>query len=192
MGRNELFEIADSQQGYFTSLQAGDCGISRSNFHRFLASGEWIREMRGIYRLARYPLTDRPELVLYSLWSRDRKGNVQGVWSHDTALDIHNLSDLMPVKMHMTVPQKFRKGSIPLMLSLHYNQLTTKDIEQHQGYRVTTPLKTLIDVAQEGRISPDLIAQGIRQALARGQISRGDLHGGQAFCLIKIVDEYKI
>src|SRR6185295_9149448 len=105
--RSKLFDIADSQQGYFTSKQAEECGIPRSHFGRKLRSGEWVKEQRGIYRLAYYPIPDRPELVLWALWSRDRQGVPQGVWSHETALDIHDLSDVMPAKMHMTVPTHF-------------------------------------------------------------------------------------
>ena len=93
--KNQLFEIADRQQGFFTAKQAVNCGYSRSNFHLSLASGEWIQEGKGIYRLARYPVTDRPELVLWHLWSRNRQDIPQGVWSYATALDIHELSDVM-------------------------------------------------------------------------------------------------
>lgn len=196
MNKNQLFDIADRQQGYFTALQAQASGIPRSNFHRCLASGEWIRERRGVYRLARYPVTDRPELVIYSLWSCDRKGNVQAVWSHETAMDIHDLSDVMPAKMHMTVPKGFRKGtSIPKVLHLHYGKLDSSDVELRQGYRVTTPLKTLIDIAGERRVSPDLIAQGLEQAFQRGQVSRGEMaeiSSEQVAPLIKIIDDYKI
>ncbi|MBS0622974.1 MAG: type IV toxin-antitoxin system AbiEi family antitoxin domain-containing protein [Verrucomicrobia bacterium] len=46
-----LFEIADRQQGYFTTQQAVKCGYSRTNLHRYVASGEWVKEQRGIYRL---------------------------------------------------------------------------------------------------------------------------------------------
>ncbi|SCA64133.1 Uncharacterized protein SCG7086_CE_00070 [Chlamydiales bacterium SCGC AG-110-P3] len=196
MNKDQLFDIADRQQGYFTAMQAQASGIPRSNFHRRLASGEWIREQRGIYRLARYPVTDRPELVIYSLWSCDRKGNVQSVWSHETAMDIHDLSDVMPGKMHMTVPRGFRKGtSIPKVLHLHYDKLDDSDVELRQGYRVTTPLKTLIDVAEEGRVSPDLIAQGLEQAFQRGLITRRgvtEAPSEQVAPLIRIIDDYKI
>lgn len=196
MSRDKLFDIADRQQGYFTSMQAQACGIPRSNFRRRLASGEWIREQRGIYRLARYPLTDRPELVIYSLWSCNRKGKTHGVWSHETAMDIHDLSDVMPAKMHMTVPYGFRRGApIPQVLHLHYAELDDSDVEWRQGYWVTNPLKTLIDVAKEGRVSPDLIAQGLEQAFRRGQISRSILSeppSERVAPLIKIVDDYKI
>src|SRR5215204_1717827 len=98
--KHQLFEMADRQQGYFTNAQAEQCGFSRTNFHRYLSNGEWVKEGRGIYRLTQYPITNRPELVLWSLWSRNKSGAAQGVWSYETALDIYELSDVMPAKMH--------------------------------------------------------------------------------------------
>ena len=175
--QDELFAVADRQQGYFTSQQAESCGIARSNFHFRVRSGEWVKSLRGIYRLARYPVTDRSELVLWSLWSRDRKGNPQGVWSHETALDIHELSDVMPSKMHMTVPPRFRKrGAIPKHLKLHFATLAKSDRETWQGYQVTTPLRTLIDVIEEGIISPDFIKQAIQDGIKKGVLMLQDLN----------------
>ncbi len=59
--------------------------------------------MRGIYRLAHYPVAERPELVLWILWSCNRKRELQGICSHDirrheTALDIHELRIQCPLK----------------------------------------------------------------------------------------------
>ena len=174
--QDNLFEIADRQQGYFTSQQAEGCGFSRSNFHFKLQSGEWVKEQRGIYRLARYPISERPELVLWTLWSRDKKGTPQGVWSHETALDIHELSDMMPAKMHMSVPMRFRKRiEIPKILSLHFAELTESNIETRQGFKVTTPLQTLIDVIDEETVPQEHVIQAIREALQRGLISRQNL-----------------
>jgi predicted transcriptional regulator of viral defense system len=171
-----LFQIADGQQGYFTSQQAEECGFARTNFHRFLASKQWIKELRGIYRLAHYPVTERPELVLWSLWSRTRQGKVQGVWSHVTALDIYELSDAMPAKMHMTVPKRFRKAiNTPKILVLYFADLPETDIQMQQGYLVTTALRTIIDVAEEGKLSESLIVQAILDALKQGLISRTEL-----------------
>ncbi len=172
-----LFEIADRQQGYFTSKQAVECGYYRSHFHRYIDSGEWLKEIRGIYRLARYPVTERPELVIWSLWSQNRKGESQGTWSHETALDIYELSDVMPSKMHLTVPNVFRKGvAIPKVLTLHYADLKKDEMRKQQGYHVTTPIRTLKDVLIEGKLSIELIAQAINDALKLGLISRNELN----------------
>lgn len=167
--KDKLFEIADSQQGYFTSQQAEECGFSRSNFHLKIKAGEWIKQLRGIYKLASYPITDRSELALWMLWSRGRKGDPKGIWSHATALDIHELSDVMPSKMHMSVPMGFRRGNaIPKNLHLHFADIPKSDVEERQGYRVTTPLRTLIDVIQEGKVSNEHIAPAIKEVLEMG------------------------
>lgn len=189
--QDNLFEIADRQQGYFTSQQAEKCGFSRSNFHFKLRSGEWLKEQRGIYRLARYPVSERPELVLWALWSRDKKGIPQGVWSHETALDIHELSDMMPAKMHLSVPTRFRRRiEIPKTLYLHFTDLIASDIETRQGFKVTTPLRTLIDIINEGTAPQELVIQAIREALQRGLISREQLaHPPQ---LIRYKNEYNL
>ena len=174
--KDHLFEVADRQSGYFTSQQAVECGFSRSNFHFRLQSGEWVKEQRGIYRLARYPVSERPELVLWTLWSRDKKGDPQGVWSHETALDIHELSDMMPSKMHMSVPLRFRRRiEIPKNLCLHFIDLIESDIETRQGFKVTTPLRTLVDVIDEGTVPQEQVIQAVREALQKGLISRRDL-----------------
>ena len=174
--KNKLFEIADSQQGFFTAKQAVKCGYSRPNFHLNLASGEWTQEGRGIYRLARYPITDRPELVLWYIWSRNQKDIPQGVWSYETALDIHELSDLMSSKMHMTVPLNFRRRiEIPKVLCLYHENLKKSDIEVRQGYKVTSPIKTIIDVVNRGNIADNFIVQSVQQALERGLILKDEL-----------------
>ena len=174
--KNQLFEIADRQQGFFTAKQAEKCGYPRPNFHLRLASGEWTRKGRGIYRLGHYPITDRYELVFWSLWSRNRQDVPQGVWSHETALDIHELSDVMPAKMHMTVPPNFRRRiEIPKVLCLHYGNLEKTDIEEGQGYKVTNPLKTIIDVIAVGTVADNLISQAIHQALERGLVFKTEL-----------------
>ena len=187
----QIFEVADRQQGYFTSKQAEECGISRSHFHRKILSGEWIKEQRGIYRLTNYPVTDRPELVLWSLWSRNKKGVPQGVWSHETALDIYELSDIMPSKMHLTVSSRFRKRiAIPKNLNLHGAELSENDVEDRQGYRITTPLRTLLDIIKENTVSEDQILQAIREGLQRGLLSLHDI--AQTSELAKYKNEYHL
>lgn len=197
--KESLFLVADRQQGYFTSRQAEECGYHRSHFKRFLETGEWVKEFRGIYRLGRYPIQDRPELVLWTLWSRGKQGDPQGVWSHETALDIHELSDVMPSKMHMTVPLNFRRRSeIPKMLCLHRGNLEKSDIEKRQGYKVTTPLKTLIDVIEAGTVADNFILQTVHQATQRGLILKKEikaLQGGHPNIhdkLTKLLNEHDL
>jgi len=75
-----LFETADRQQGYFTAKQARECGYYDSHFQCYISKGEWIRMNNGLYRLTRYPLSDRPDLIEWSSWSRNKQGEIRGVW----------------------------------------------------------------------------------------------------------------
>ena len=192
--KDSLFEVADRQQGYFTSQQAEECGFHRSHFNRFLDSGEWVKEIRGIYRLSRYPVQDRSELVLWSLWSRNKQGIPQGVWSHETALDIYEITDVMPAKMHMTVPKGFRRSlATPEVIVLHYHNLSDDEIEIQHGYRVTKPLRTLIDVLNDQSVSVDQVKLGIRQAIKQGLISKQEIKKKEeAYILLRYFDDNTI
>lgn len=167
--------IASRQQGYFTARQALEVGYSYPSQHYQTESGNWVREGHGVYRIADYPAADRPDLVLWSLWSRDRNGRPQGVFSHETALSIYELSDVMPARIHMTVSPSFRKSvRTPEVLVIHRATLMPVDIEVREGYCVTRPLRTIIDTAGAGT-SFDLLEQAIRQALQRGLVLQDDL-----------------
>jgi predicted transcriptional regulator of viral defense system len=170
---DKLFETADRQQGYFTARQAKECGYYDSHFQRYLSRGEWTRMNRGLYRLSRYPVSDRPDLIEWSLWSRNKQGEIQGVFSHETALDLYELCDIMPARLHLTVPCHFRKSTaIPSVLKLYHDDLEKKDWVEQQGYRVTTPVKTLLDLAGTRQISDDLLKQAVVEARKKGILSR--------------------
>ena len=168
--------IASRQQGYFTARQALEAGYSYPSQYYQSETGNWIREEYGVYRIADYTAADRPDLVLWSLWSRDRKGKAQGVFSHETALSIHELSDVMPARFHMTVPPAFRKSiQVPASLVLHRARLDAADIQSMDGYSVTRPIRAIVETALAGTISPDLIEQALSQALQRGLVQREEL-----------------
>ena len=168
-----LFEIADQQQGYFTTKQAKAAGFAENTHPYHVRVGNWNREYRGIYRLVMYPSTDRPDLVLWALWSRNRNEEVEGVYSHSTALSLYDLSDLNPAKLHMTVPTDFRRNSdIPGILVLHYADLPESDVQTAQGFRFTRPLRTILDLIEAGTVERNFIRQALRQAVDRGLITR--------------------
>jgi len=168
-----LFEVAEQQQGFFTTKQAKAAGFAENTHPYHVHVGNWIREHRGIYRLALFPMADRPDLVLWALWSRDRNEKVEGVYSHHTALSLYDLSDLNPSKIHMTVPTDFRRNSeIPGILMLHYAGLPESDIQAAQGFRFTRPVRTILDLVEDGTVDRTFIRQALRQAVDRGLITR--------------------
>jgi len=171
----KLLAIAEQQQGLFTAKQAGEAGYSDAACVYQVKCGNWIRKARGVYQLADYPSTERPDLVLWSLWSRGVDDVPQGVYSHQTALSIHELTDLQPAKLHMSVPTKFRRRSpIPKILILHRQDLLATDIIEMEGYRVTRPLRAIIDLLQSGEVHPGILQDGLRQGMDRGLITIGE------------------
>ncbi len=179
-GRKEaakrLYEIAEDQQGFFTTKQAKAAGFAENTHPYHVQAGNWIREHRGIYRLASFPRGERPDLMLWSLWSRNRGEAAQGVYSHQTALSLHDLSDVMPAKLHMTVPRRFRRNSeIPCVLALHFADLPQRGIGVAHGVRVTRPMRTILDLLVEGEVPPSTLRQALREGLRRGLIRRTEV-----------------
>lgn len=187
-----LFECAEHQQGFFTAKQAKAAGFAENTHPYHVQAGNWIREHRGIYRLALFPAADRPDLVLWALWSRNRHEEVEGVYSHQTALNLYALSDLSPAKLHMTVPSDFRRSSdIPGILVLHYADVADSDVQTAQGFKFTRPLRTILDLIEAGTVEPRFIRQALRQAVDRGLITRQQIRnaklGGPAGKLVEEV-----
>ena len=176
----QLFELAEQQQGFFTTKQAKAAGFAENTHPYHVHVGNWIREHRGIYRLALFPAADRPDLVLWALWSRNRNEEVEGVYSHQTALSLYDLSDLNPAKLHMTVPTDFRRNSdIPGILVLHYADLPSSDVQAAQGFKFTRPLRTILDLLEAGTVEQRFIRQALRQAIDRGLITRQQIRNAQ-------------
>jgi len=177
---SRLFDLAEQQQGFFTTKQAKAAGFAENTHPYHVHAGNWIREHRGIYRLALFPTPDRPDLVLWSLWSRNRKEEIDGVYSHQTALSLHELSDLNPARLHMTVPTNFRRNSdIPGIVVLHYRDLLKSEIQAGPGYKYTRPLRSILDLIEAGTVERTFIRQALRQAVDRGLITRQQLRNAQ-------------
>jgi len=165
-----LYPIAEAQGGYFTAAQARQVGYTYAQQHFHVTRGNWLRVDRGIFRLPNFPPHEHEDLIRLSLWSRTQRGNPQAVVSHATALVLHELSDVLPATVHLTVPPGFRKPA-PAGCVLHRARLRPTDIETHTGYSVTTPLRTLLDVAASP-LSQEHLDQAVTEALARGMVRR--------------------
>lgn len=169
----KLFSIADRQQGFFTAQQAIKAGFQDALHPYHVKKGHWEREMRGIYRLARYPQSMMAQYIILSLWSRNREGVPQGVFSYETALSLHDLSNANPAKIHMSLPKSFRRHSaIPKVLVLHYGPVYDEaDLEDHRGFRITRPARTVRDMLSNDSGNPETIEQALRDGYRNGRIT---------------------
>ena len=172
--RRELSDLAQTQGGYFTSKQAAAAGYAQPHLDYHLKAGNFERAERGLYRMSTVPLSEHDDLIRLSLWSRGRDDQPQAVVSHETALGVLGLGELLPKQTHLTVPHSFRKKP-PAGCVLHKGNVALDEIEQREGFRVTKPLRTLIDVASTERVTQDQLNQIVLQALNEGLVRRARL-----------------
>ncbi len=168
---NLLYATAACQEGLFTTQQAAEAGCSPQLLVHHLHGGRVVRVRRGIYRLVNFPTGEHEELVAAWLWS----GRV-AVISHQTALSLHGLSDVLPAKAHLTLPSawRHRRFRAPPGVVLHHADVPPEDQAWFGAVPMTSARRTLNDCAREG-LSPDLLRQGAQQALRRGLVTKDEL-----------------
>ena len=168
---DRLFETASAQEGYFTTRQAADAGYSSQLLLKHIRARRVARMQRGIYRLVHFPAGEHEELVTAWLWSER-----VGVISHQTALALHGLSDVLPTHVHVTLPSAWlrRRFRVPTGVVLHHADVPPEDRTWFGAVPTTSPRRSLSDCAREG-IPPELLRQAARQALRRGLVTKAEL-----------------
>lgn len=174
---NVLFEVAAGQDGHFTTAQAAGAGYSPQLLAKHLRAGRIQRVRRGVYRLIHYPASEHEDLVVLWLWSHS-----EGLFSHETALALHELSDVLPTMVHMTLPRSWarRRLRIPRGLMIHHADVPPEERAWLGSIPVTAPPRTLRDCAAEG-VSPDLIRQALDEGLDRGIFTRSEAGAAEEF-----------
>jgi hypothetical protein len=100
--------------------------------------------------------------------------------NHHTVLSFYDLSDLNPAKLHMTVPTSFRRSNeIPGVLVLHYADLPEIKVRTVQGFKITRPIRAILDLIEAGTVERSFICQAITQAVDHGVITRPEIRSRQ-------------
>ena len=168
---DRLYGVALRQEGHFTTQQANDAGYSSQLLVKYMRSEKVLRIRRGVYRLKHFPPGQQEDLVAIWLWS-DRAG----VFSHETALMLHDLSDVLPARAHLTVPATWRERRlrVPEGVVLHYAGVRKTERVWIGVVPVTSVPRTLADCAAD-HLSPDLLSAAVDQALARGVVAKREV-----------------
>ena len=161
---DQLFEIAAAQDGLFTTQQAAEAGYSPQLLAHHLGAWRMLRVRRGIYRLIHFPAGDHEELTAIWLWSEHA-----GVFSHQTALALHDLSDVLPSQVHLTLPAAWHKRRlrVPDGVVLHYGDVPESDRRWFGPVPATAPMRTLQDCAGERLPARDPARRWRRRASPR-------------------------
>ena len=151
-----LGELAASQWGLFTALQAQHAGVSRVRLSRLAEAGALVRLAHGIYALRGAMSSDR--LELRAVWlgldptrlASDRlgDGSTGAVVSHASAADLYGFGDLDADRHEFTTPS--RKQTRRPDVRLHRSVLDPSDVTLYNGLPVTTPERIVVDLLTAG------------------------------------------
>lgn len=140
-------QMLAENNGFITSEQVTDAGIPRRCLSELTDAGTVVRVDRGIYAL--------PEVwedELFILQYRLSKG----IYSHETALYLHGMTDRTPHRYTMTFPHGYNTGNAKkqnitakVVLPKHY-ELGLTDIPSPAGHalKVYDIERTLCDVVK--------------------------------------------
>ena len=173
--RSRLFDVAAGQSGYFTSEQAAESGYSRALLAYHAKAGSFVRVRRGLYRFREYPPSPREHVL--AAWLAVGKDNA--VVSHESALEILDLSDVVPDAVHLTVPRSRRNLPSIVGARIHTSSrpIGREDKSVRDGIMVTSPTRSILDAAESGT-SPEQIEAAVVEAVKRGLTTSQRLRKG--------------
>jgi predicted transcriptional regulator of viral defense system len=166
---DQLLDLAFDQYGYVTSNDARAAGVDPRRLVEMERRGSLVRVAHGLYRFPVVPTSDLDRMMEAVLWPR-----VPAAISHESALDLHELCDVNPLRIHITVPAEFRLWRTPPReLVLHRRDLGG-DLVRHEGIPVVTPLRAIRDGIEQ-HLGARLIDQAIETARRRGLVTPAEL-----------------
>jgi very-short-patch-repair endonuclease len=135
-----LWEMAEEQHGVVARRQLIALGLTSEAIRYGLACGRLHRTpWRGVYSVGRPGLTRHGRLMAAVLWAGEG-----AVLSHDTAADLWAIRRQRDRVIHLSLPSSRRREKRQ-GVTIHRRARLARDREW--GIPVTTPLRTMIDMA---------------------------------------------
>ncbi|WP_254207230.1 type IV toxin-antitoxin system AbiEi family antitoxin domain-containing protein [Nocardia alni] len=137
-----LRRLAGKHAGYFTTRSVVRAGCE-DLMRPALGDGSVIRVGVGLMRLSDWPTGPLDEFAMWSAWF-----DGSAMVSHHSAAELHGLGRLRPRFVHMSV----RGGRLPSEPGLVLLRRTWRrgDVESAGSFLMTTPVRTVLDLAETG------------------------------------------
>lgn len=166
----ELFELALDQYGLVTATQARHRGVTAQALAKMVKRGTIERRSKGLYRIRSIPMTQLSQLMEAVLWSTPKIGTL----SHESALDVYDVSDVNPAQIHVTVPKSYRTHrQVPDGRRLHRDDLRKEEIGSFEGIPTTTLERTIRDCLS-AHVGADILLQAVAVGREKGRLSDAD------------------
>jgi len=162
-----LWDVAVDQYVYITSADAEALGLAHTVLGKMASRGKLDTVSYGVYRFPQWPVSANDSLIEAVLWTREPTA----VLSHDTALDVLNLCDINPAKIHVTIPKQraLRRAKTPDVYIIHRENLDDSQRGWWEQIPTVTPDTAIRQGIADG-LRPTLMTQAIETALRRSLI----------------------
>ncbi len=164
-----LLARANNQFGYLTPADASDVGVGPGTLRSLAARGQVAHVAWGLYRMP-----DVPYGPLDSYMEAALRVGGDAVLSHESALELYDVCDISPTRLHLTVPTSYRtKRTLPSTYELHFADLKPDQTTHLDGIPIVT-LKKAIWGAIENLAGEYLISQAIASGAEAGLLPAVD------------------
>jgi hypothetical protein len=166
-------DTADAQRGYFTRAQAVDQGVDDMRLQRAVANGSVERLDHGVYRIT--GAGQDPHQALRVAWLRlsphaspRERTHRPHLWvSHRSAARLLDLG-VVAADVPEFISDIRVQSRADVIVRVRSGGLTRSDWMVQDGFAVTTPTRTIADLATDGmdgghlgRIASDALQQGM-------------------------------
>ena len=156
--------LACRQRGYITRKQLLSLGVSRHQINHRVKIGRLIPVYAGVYAVGHLPTL--PQDRAYGALLACGPG---AVLSHGTAATVWGVFKRWEVPFEVTAPHVHRRRGI----RAHRAALERRDITVQLGLRVTSPARTMLDIAP--RLSEKSATRAVDDLRRPGLLQLGDL-----------------
>ncbi|MEX0875199.1 MAG: type IV toxin-antitoxin system AbiEi family antitoxin domain-containing protein [Actinomycetota bacterium] len=165
----EIAKLATAQHNAFSRRQALAIGMTPKAIRWRLETGRWVTLGAGLYAIAGPPATRNQCLVAALLAA----GPLAAI-SHLAAAALWELIELEPSLIDVVVLHGSLRGAGPGRVIHQANHLDRVDVRTLHGIRVTSPCRTLVDIA--GVLSREALEAALDAALYRGLVTVRVVH----------------
>ncbi|MCK8616523.1 type IV toxin-antitoxin system AbiEi family antitoxin domain-containing protein [Gordonia sp. C13] len=163
----DLRAMIAAHDGVFGTTHLRECGITADGVRHRVATGEWVREARGVFRVADRLVDDRMTARLAVL----RAGPGAALASGSAAW-WHGLIDAAPESVTVIAPRG-RHGDPIEGANVWHRTLDTRDLTEVDGLTVTSCELTVLDAAV------DVGVKVMDSALLKKRVKLADLDAVQ-------------
>ena len=186
-----LYPILEQNSGTFTTAQANAAGVSNERLRLLVKSGELERAAFGVYILA-------DEFADKMYIEQQRRPKI--IYSHDTALFLHDLTDRDPIRYSVTVPSGYNTtrlkgdGFIVFTIKRELHETGVTRVKTMFGHIVTAygMERAICDcLRSRSQMDNDIVIDAIKRYVKRKDKNLNTLmRMGETFRVTKLLRSY--